>query len=68
MRENITLQNTHISFTPSFLGQGWETSLLPKTEREVIPVDFKISFAWIKKLFLTMQKSVQERKEEQYGH
>ena len=65
MNEKLTLKNTYISFTPSFMGQGWETSLLPKVEREVVAADFRITFEWLKKLIMKMQKSGQERKEEQ---
>lgn len=62
MKQKLTLQNTQISFTPSFMGQGWETSLLPKVEREVVQVDFLITFNWLKKLFEKMQKSGQEER------
>lgn len=53
--EQITLQNTQISFTPSFSGNGWETSLLPRFEkRKALEPDIRLRFGWIKELFLKM--------------
>lgn len=62
MKQKLTLKNTYISFTPSFMGQGWETSLLPKINREDQSADFRITFDWIGKLLLKMQKSGQEER------
>lgn len=61
MKQKLTLKNTYISFTPSFMGQGWETSLLPKINREVPSADFRINLNWIGKLFAKMQKSGQAK-------
>lgn len=50
---DISFDNTNISFTPSFLGQGWETSLLPKIERgHLSHPDYMITFDYLKQLFL----------------
>lgn len=68
--EDTSLQNTNISFTPSFLGQDWDTSLSPRFdarqarfERGHIPqYEFKITFNWLRKMFLKML-SFRPRKE-----
>ncbi len=53
--EEINLKNTVVSFTPSFSGNGWETSLLPKLERsKSTEPEFRITFDWIRQLFLKM--------------
>jgi len=62
MKEEITLENTFVSFTPSFLGNGWETSLLPKMERGYLNAsEYKITFSWLTKILQKMQKSGQEK-------
>ena len=62
MKQKITLQNTNIYFTPSFLGNGWETSLSPTTERGYqSDFSFPITFSWLKNILMKMQKSGQEK-------
>ena len=52
---DITLKNTQIFFVPSFSGNGWETSLLPRFDRKKSnEPEIRISFAWLKKQFLKM--------------
>ncbi|HSD98444.1 MAG TPA: hypothetical protein VLB73_01955 [Patescibacteria group bacterium] len=56
MTEQITLQNTSISFVPSFSGSGWETSLVPRLERSHSEQpELRLTFGWIKQMLLKMQ-------------
>jgi len=50
--EKVTLSNTNISFTPNFLGNGWETSLLPKFSREDVSYsNIKINSSFFRNLW-----------------
>lgn len=57
MKQLISLKNTVISFTASFSGNGWETSLMPHLEHTFCKQHtLHIHFGWIKRMFSKMPR------------